>query len=115
MLHREPLVLPLWRSLHSVNLMLPKEDRSAMLLRLYNETGPILNHSQGQPVPRDDGLDGEHAALVKAEAEMQGKDEARKDVQNKENVNTEDVYMKDVEMDGDGGITVKSDSDIESV
>ena len=31
----ESLVLPLWRSLHSVNLMLPKEERKAMLLRLY--------------------------------------------------------------------------------
>ena len=31
----EPMVLPLWRSLHSVNLMLPKEDRKALLLRLF--------------------------------------------------------------------------------
>lgn len=37
------MVLPLWRSLHSVNLMLPKEDRKAMLLRLYNEIVPLEN------------------------------------------------------------------------
>ncbi|KAL8908695.1 MAG: hypothetical protein Q9207_000663 [Kuettlingeria erythrocarpa] len=39
----ERIVLPLWRSLHSLNLMLPKEDRKAMLLRLYNEVVPLEN------------------------------------------------------------------------
>lgn len=43
---RERLVLPLWRSLHSLNLMLPKEDRKAMLLRLYNEDTPLQDHSK---------------------------------------------------------------------
>lgn len=42
----ERLVLPLWRSLHSLNLMLPKEDRKAMLLRLYNEDTPLQDHSK---------------------------------------------------------------------
>lgn len=42
----ERLVLPLWRSLHSLNLMLPKEDRKAMLLRLYNDDSPLLDHSK---------------------------------------------------------------------
>lgn len=42
----ERLVLPLWRSLHSLNLMLPKEDRKAMLLRLYNDDSPFLDHSK---------------------------------------------------------------------
>jgi len=41
----EPLTLPLWRSLHSLNLMLPKEDRRAMLLRIYNEDVELVNHS----------------------------------------------------------------------
>lgn len=41
MIHSERMVFPLWRSLHSLNLMLPKEERRAMLLRLYNiETMP---------------------------------------------------------------------------
>ena len=40
------MVLPLWRSLHSLNLMLPKEDRKAMLLRLYNEDTPLMDHSK---------------------------------------------------------------------
>ncbi|KAF2169325.1 hypothetical protein M409DRAFT_65027 [Zasmidium cellare ATCC 36951] len=42
---KEPLTLPLWRSMHSVNLMLPKEDRRAMLLRIFNEDTELINHS----------------------------------------------------------------------
>ncbi|MCJ1390299.1 hypothetical protein MMC18_003157 [Xylographa bjoerkii] len=42
----ERMVLPLWRSLNSLNLMLPKEDRKAMLLRLYNEDIPLMDHSK---------------------------------------------------------------------
>ncbi|KAL1985860.1 hypothetical protein VTN96DRAFT_7352 [Rasamsonia emersonii] len=43
---RERMVLPLWRSLHSINLMLPKEDRRALLLRLYNDETPLANTTQ---------------------------------------------------------------------
>lgn len=39
------MVLPLWRSLHSINLMLPKEERRAMLLRIFNDSTPVNNHS----------------------------------------------------------------------
>lgn len=39
----ERMVLPLWRSLHSLNLMQAKEDRTAMLLRLFNETTELIN------------------------------------------------------------------------
>ncbi|KXT16359.1 hypothetical protein AC579_5570 [Pseudocercospora musae] len=42
---KEPLTLPLWRSKASVNLMLPKEERRAMLLRIYNEDVELINHS----------------------------------------------------------------------
>lgn len=43
---RERIVLPMWRSMASVNLMLPKEDRKAMLLRVYNDDSPLVDHSQ---------------------------------------------------------------------
>ncbi|KAK4156861.1 mitochondrial GTPase [Chaetomidium leptoderma] len=39
----ESMALPLWKSFQSLNLMLPKEDRSAMLLRIYNDTTPLIN------------------------------------------------------------------------
>lgn len=45
------MVLPLWRSLHSVNLMLPKEDRRAMLLRIFNDEPQLLNITQGGTPP----------------------------------------------------------------
>jgi multisite-specific tRNA:(cytosine-C5)-methyltransferase len=41
----ESMTLPLWKSIHSLNLMLPKEDRSAMLLRIFNDTTPLVNNS----------------------------------------------------------------------
>ncbi|ESZ91118.1 hypothetical protein SBOR_8482 [Sclerotinia borealis F-4128] len=41
----EKMVLPLWRSMHSLNLMLAKEDRSAMLLRIFDDTTPLVNNS----------------------------------------------------------------------
>jgi multisite-specific tRNA:(cytosine-C5)-methyltransferase len=40
------MVFPVWRSLHSFNLMLPKEDRRALLLRLYNDSTPLVNTTQ---------------------------------------------------------------------
>lgn len=39
----ERMALPLWKSIHSLNLMLPKEDRSAMLLRIFNDVSPLIN------------------------------------------------------------------------
>ena len=44
--HSENMVLSLWRSLQSLNLMLPKEDRKAMLLRLYNDDSPLMDNSK---------------------------------------------------------------------
>ncbi|OOQ90391.1 putative methyltransferase (Ncl1) [Penicillium brasilianum] len=58
----ERMVLPLWRSLHSINLMLPKEERRAMLLRIFNDSTPVNNNSmknqkasqrQAEPVVED--------------------------------------------------------------
>lgn len=45
-MYSERIVLPLWRSLHSLNLMLPKDDRKAMLLRLYNDDSPLIDTSK---------------------------------------------------------------------
>ncbi|KAG6036508.1 hypothetical protein E4U41_005639 [Claviceps citrina] len=41
----ESMALPLWKSIHSLNLMLPKEDRAAMLLRIFNDTTPLINNT----------------------------------------------------------------------
>jgi multisite-specific tRNA:(cytosine-C5)-methyltransferase len=42
-IHRERMVLPIWRSLHALNLMLPKEERRALLLRLFNDETQLVN------------------------------------------------------------------------
>jgi multisite-specific tRNA:(cytosine-C5)-methyltransferase len=41
----ERMVIPLWRSMHSLNLMLAKEDRTALLLRIFNDTTPLVNNA----------------------------------------------------------------------
>ncbi|KIX99673.1 uncharacterized protein Z520_04308 [Fonsecaea multimorphosa CBS 102226] len=43
----ERMVLPLWQSRQSLNLMLPKEERMAMKLRLFNDDSPLVNESKG--------------------------------------------------------------------
>ena len=44
---KERMVFPLWKSVQSLNLMLPKEERKAMLLRLFNDDTPLINMSKG--------------------------------------------------------------------
>lgn len=48
LIYSERMVLPLWRSLHSLNLMLPKEERRAMLLRIFNDDSPLINKTDKQ-------------------------------------------------------------------
>ncbi|KAI1775177.1 S-adenosyl-L-methionine-dependent methyltransferase [Hypoxylon cercidicola] len=50
----ERMVLPLWKSFHSLNLMLPKEDRSAMLLRVFNDTSPVINQTLKDSAKKED-------------------------------------------------------------
>ena len=51
----ERMVFPLWKSIQSLNLMLPKEERKALLLRLFNDGSDLinLNHPGGKrPDPK---------------------------------------------------------------
>ena len=36
----------------SVNLMLPKEERKAMLLRIYNDDSDLIDHNQQKKTPK---------------------------------------------------------------
>lgn len=58
----ERMALPLWKSIHSLNLMLPKEDRSAMLLRVYNDTTPLINISLQKQRPKEQEQEQEQEA-----------------------------------------------------
>ncbi|KAH7160858.1 S-adenosyl-L-methionine-dependent methyltransferase [Dactylonectria macrodidyma] len=49
----ERMALPLWKSIQSLNLMLPKEDRAAMLLRVFNDTSPLINISLHKQVNQE--------------------------------------------------------------
>lgn len=72
----ERIVLPLWRSLHSLNLMLAKEDRSAMLLRLFNDTTPLVNNQGGSKKASVVKEEEEEKALIKGEEDEEAiKDE----------------------------------------
>lgn len=66
----ERMVLPLWKSFHSLNLMLPKEDRSAMLLRIYNDTTPLVNSilKRDQKAAAEAKAEGENGAKAEPEA-----------------------------------------------
>ena len=68
----EPLTLPLWRSLHSLNLMLPKDERKAMLLRIFDEDVELINHS-AEPKPKSAESEG---APMKPSDEAETKDGA---------------------------------------
>ena len=53
----ERMVFPLWKSIHSLNLMMPKEDRKAMLLRLFNDDTPLQNMNQPRKKEDPSGRD----------------------------------------------------------
>lgn len=100
----ESVTLPLWRSLHSLNLMLPKEERRAMLLRLYNEDVDLVNHTMkndssvdATPAPANDesapvaagsedaalaGMTAEQDSLAAEDASRKAKVEAQDDESN---------------------------------
>jgi multisite-specific tRNA:(cytosine-C5)-methyltransferase len=86
------MVLPLWRSLHSINLMLPKEDRRAMLLRIFNDSTPVLNTTHKRQATAQDSTTVVEALATEEEAIKQenlilGQDE-------QEQVDTRETYTQ---------------------
>jgi multisite-specific tRNA:(cytosine-C5)-methyltransferase len=118
-------VLPLWRSISSLNLMLPKEERKAMLLRLYNDDSPLIDHNKDRnmkpqgikPEESNKATNGEESRIEPAEAEDVD-DKSAEELNSKEAVangdaktekvdeadNAEDNTVRDVDMQGDGSI-----------
>jgi multisite-specific tRNA:(cytosine-C5)-methyltransferase len=90
------MVLPLWRHPGSANLMVDKDDRKAMLLRLFNEKDTeIINHVAEKA----------KAEQKKLDEEMADAEEAA-DVSDGEGVNEQDIVEEEeggavVDMDGD--------------
>ena len=100
------MVLPLWRSLHSLNLMLPKEDRKAMLLRLYNEDTPLMDHSKDRfsRDRTDANVKDEPADGIKDEEEEEEEEEVDADVKYEMGATKGEA--------GDGNV---ADADVETV
>ncbi|KAK3956182.1 S-adenosyl-L-methionine-dependent methyltransferase [Pseudoneurospora amorphoporcata] len=94
----EHMALPLWKSFQSLNLMLPKEDRSAMLLRIYNDTTPLINMG----IKRDAPKEGD------AEAKKEGEEEEVK-AEETETQTPVDVKVEEapVEMQTDVSVPVE--------
>ncbi|KAJ5332837.1 hypothetical protein MYU51_008977 [Penicillium brevicompactum] len=66
----ERMVLPLWRSLHSLNLMLPKEERRAMLLRIFNDSTPLINTTFKKTADAEPTAEAEEVALEEENKEL---------------------------------------------
>jgi multisite-specific tRNA:(cytosine-C5)-methyltransferase len=90
------MVLPLWRHPGSANLMVDKDDRKAMLLRLFNEKDTeIINHVAEKAKAEQKKLDEEMADAKEAA-----------DVSDGEGINEQDIAEEEeggavVDMDGD--------------
>ncbi|EFQ98544.1 tRNA (cytosine-5-)-methyltransferase NCL1 [Nannizzia gypsea CBS 118893] len=69
---RERMVFPLWRSAFSVNLMLPKEERRAVLLRLFDDDTPLVNSTQKQEAAAAKAKEGINVAEYDSEPEVNG-------------------------------------------
>ncbi|RDH33246.1 S-adenosyl-L-methionine-dependent methyltransferase [Aspergillus welwitschiae] len=100
----ERMTLPLWRSLHSVNLMLPKEDRRAMLQRLFNDDTPLVNTTQKReaqsstPItPATEAVDGEETpvtAPAETEEEVIKREKLQLGEDEQEQMDTRETYSK---------------------
>jgi multisite-specific tRNA:(cytosine-C5)-methyltransferase len=91
----ERIVLPLWRSIHSLNLMLAKEDRTAMLLRIFNDTTPLINNhnvSKNKPKPE-------------AVADSTAKDKPEKAKETNVTSENGDIEVSNVDIANDGANT----------
>ncbi|DAA76045.1 TPA_exp: Uncharacterized protein A8136_1082 [Trichophyton benhamiae CBS 112371] len=71
---RERMVFPLWRSAFSVNLMLPKEERRAVLLRLFDDDTPLVNSTQKQEAAKAKAKEEINIAEYESEPEVNGKE-----------------------------------------
>ena len=89
------MVLPLWRSIASANLMLPKEERKAMLLRLYNDEAPLQDSSKNVRQEKTE---------VKVEEMKKEESEEDKEAEPRGNTSSEDD-------DDDGGVRLQDDPD----
>lgn len=105
------MVLPLWRSLYSLNLMLPKEDRKAMLLRIYNEDTPLMDHSKDRfnkrPSPTAESLVSGRASDTESQEAAAAEEQERVAVTM---AREETSFHSDKDDEVDGGVAIEPPS-----
>lgn len=104
---KERIVLPLWKSLHSLNLMLPKEDRAAMLLRLFNDTTPLVNNGLQMQKEREEKRRQEAAKAAADGEAMEGATSGTPAVEGEATGENADVEMEDGNSDGGAPVDVQ--------
>ena len=63
------MIFPIWRSNHSLNLMLPKEDRRALLIRLFNDDTPLINTTAKREASKAAQSNDEQTSTANGDAE----------------------------------------------
>lgn len=105
---QERIVLPLWKSIHSLNLMLPKEDRAAMLLRLFNDTTPLVNNGLQMQKDKEEQkrkkLEQEAAAAAATTTAAVPSGEASEAEATPTNADEAPTEPQDAEMEGQNGV-----------
>jgi multisite-specific tRNA:(cytosine-C5)-methyltransferase len=98
------MVLPLWRHPGSANLMVDKDDRKAMLLRLFNEKDTeIINHVADKAKAEQKALEAEEAAEadIKAEGDVSDGEQATEAMVAEEEEGGVKLEEEDVKMEDD--------------
>ncbi|KAK5048518.1 hypothetical protein LTR84_005608 [Exophiala bonariae] len=110
----ERMVFPLWKSVQSLNLMLPKEERRAMLLRIFNDDTPLVNLSKGWSGNKAGDSAGEVApSKVKEEADVEATSRKVRNSSSPEPENEAEAVLGNGEVDAeaDGGDARMSDDE----
>ncbi|KIW12614.1 hypothetical protein PV08_09892 [Exophiala spinifera] len=114
----ERMVFPLWKSIMSVNLMLPKEDRKAMLLRLFNDDTPLVNASKGwQKNGTKSAAEKKAAEKEETKADIETVIEAKnglqvnqeEQIQRRRNSSSPELEAEANDDDEDGGVAIETD------
>jgi multisite-specific tRNA:(cytosine-C5)-methyltransferase len=109
------MVLPMWRHPGSANLMVDKDDRKAMLLRLFNEKNTeIINHVADKAKAQQKVKEDEEAAEAKDEEVAEAKDEEVAEAKDEEDVEMADgegVAEQDIANEEEGGVAIDMEDD----
>ncbi|KAJ4359672.1 tRNA (cytosine-5-)-methyltransferase ncl1 [Didymosphaeria variabile] len=85
------MVLPLWRHPGSANLMVDKDDRKAMLLRLFNEKDPQIKNHVAEKAAAAAALEAKEAEEEESKDPAEAEAKATMEIEEEGGVNLEDA------------------------